>query len=269
MSAGGQYRHLFTPLRLGPLTVPNRIVFSAHLTNYAEDGLPTEQHAAYYGGPGGRRSRPDHHRGALHPRHRLALREADPRVRPRGHPRLPPDHRGRPRPRRADPRPDQPQRRPGLLAVLAPAGVGPQPGARPAVPRGAEGGGAPARSAQIVDGYATVAEHCRAGGFDGIELQCSHSSIVRGFLSPATNHRTDGYGGPLEQPGPPAPRDRRRRAGRHRARTGPWGSGSAATSSSRGARASTTRWRWRGWWTPPVRSTTSTPRSGWPPPPCT
>jgi 2,4-dienoyl-CoA reductase (NADPH2) len=36
-----------------------------------------------------------------------------------------------------------------------------------------------------------------AGGFDGIELQCSHSSIVRGFLSPATNTRTDEYGGPL------------------------------------------------------------------------
>jgi 2,4-dienoyl-CoA reductase (NADPH2) len=51
--------------------------------------------------------------------------------------------------------------------------------------------------AQIVDGYATVAGHCMAGGFDGIELQCSHSSIVRGFLSPATNTREDQYGGPL------------------------------------------------------------------------
>src|SRR5271170_7028605 len=49
MSAGAGYRHLFTPLRIGPVTVPNRIVFSAHLTNYAADGLPTEQHAAYYG----------------------------------------------------------------------------------------------------------------------------------------------------------------------------------------------------------------------------
>ena len=46
-------------------------------------------------------------------------------------------------------------------------------------------------------GYAAVAGHCIAGGFDGIELQCSHSSIVRGFLSPATNRRTDDYGGPL------------------------------------------------------------------------
>ena len=39
---------LWSPLQLGPVTVRNRIVFSAHLTNYAEDGLPTEQHAAYY-----------------------------------------------------------------------------------------------------------------------------------------------------------------------------------------------------------------------------
>ena len=48
VSSRGRYRHLFTPLRLGPVTVANRIVFSAHLTNYATDGLPTEQHAAYY-----------------------------------------------------------------------------------------------------------------------------------------------------------------------------------------------------------------------------
>jgi 2,4-dienoyl-CoA reductase (NADPH2) len=31
-----------------------------------------------------------------------------------------------------------------------------------------------------------------------VELQCSHSSIVRGFLSPATNRRTDRWGGRLE-----------------------------------------------------------------------
>jgi hypothetical protein len=41
-------RYLWSPIRLGPVTVRNRIVFSAHLTNYADDGLPTEQHAAYY-----------------------------------------------------------------------------------------------------------------------------------------------------------------------------------------------------------------------------
>src|SRR5205823_14703424 len=49
----------------------------------------------------------------------------------------------------------------------------------------------------VVAGYATVAGHCATGGFDGVELQCSHSSIVRGFLSPATNLRADAYGGSL------------------------------------------------------------------------
>lgn len=42
------YRYLWTPLQLGPVTTRNRIVFSAHLTNYARDGKPTAQHAAYY-----------------------------------------------------------------------------------------------------------------------------------------------------------------------------------------------------------------------------
>ncbi|MCU1344399.1 MAG: NADH:flavin oxidoreductase/NADH oxidase, partial [Acidimicrobiia bacterium] len=44
---------------------------------------------------------------------------------------------------------------------------------------------------------ALVADHCRQGGFDGIELQFSHSSIVRGFLSTAMKVRTDSYGGSL------------------------------------------------------------------------
>src|SRR5262249_35449852 len=56
-----------------------------------------------------------------------------------------------------------------------------------------------AEIAEIVAGYAVTAAHCVQGGFDGIELQCSHSSIVRGFLSPATNLRTDGYGGNLRR----------------------------------------------------------------------
>jgi len=44
--AGSRYRYLFRPLELGPVTVRNRVVFAAHLTNYAEDGMPSEQHAA-------------------------------------------------------------------------------------------------------------------------------------------------------------------------------------------------------------------------------
>ena len=43
-----RYRYLWTPLAIGPVVVANRVVFSAHLTNYAVEGRPSEQHAAYY-----------------------------------------------------------------------------------------------------------------------------------------------------------------------------------------------------------------------------
>ncbi len=38
-----QFPHLFSPLQIGRVTVANRISFSAHLTNLADDGLPTER----------------------------------------------------------------------------------------------------------------------------------------------------------------------------------------------------------------------------------
>ena len=83
---------------------------------------------------------------------------------------------------------------------------------------------------EIVEGYATVAGHCMAGGFDGIELQCSHSSIVRGFLSLATNRRTDRVRRLAGQPRPAAARDRRRRPRGHRPRQGARRAASAVTS---------------------------------------
>jgi mycofactocin system FadH/OYE family oxidoreductase 2 len=46
--------------------------------------------------------------------------------------------------------------------------------------------------------FALSAEHVRQGGFDGVELQFGHSSLARQFLSPLTNHRTDEFGGSLE-----------------------------------------------------------------------
>ena len=134
-----RYRYLFSPMHIGPVVLRNRIVFSAHLTNYAEDGLPTEQHAAYYGAACGRWGRTDRHRGALHPSDGLAVREVDPRLPCRGRPRLPAHHRSRPSPRHADLRSDQPQRRPGVGDVQPVARVGAFAGGRPTVPRGSEG----------------------------------------------------------------------------------------------------------------------------------
>ena len=49
----------------------------------------------------------------------------------------------------------------------------------------------------MVDGYVRTARIIKEAGFDGIELQGSHGFLVGSFLSPASNKRTDEYGGPL------------------------------------------------------------------------
>jgi mycofactocin system FadH/OYE family oxidoreductase 2 len=190
------YRYLWTPLPIGPITTRNRIVFSAHLTNYARGGKPTEQHAAYYAaraaGGAGLIITEEHSthptdwpyeklihgfHGDVIPGYR-AITDAVHRHRVPIFAQI--NHNG-----------GQASSMYSRLPVWAPSAVA-DPLFRE-VPKAVTEDDI----AQIIAGYATVAEHCAEGGFDGIELQCSHSSIVRGFLSPATNKRTDDYGGPL------------------------------------------------------------------------
>jgi N-methyl-L-proline demethylase len=49
---------------------------------------------------------------------------------------------------------------------------------------------------RIVDDYVSAAQRCVEAGLDGIELEC-YGHLLDGFLSPATNHRTDDLGGSL------------------------------------------------------------------------
>lgn len=42
------FKHVFTPVQLRHKQLKNRIVFGAHTTNMARDGLPGDQHLAYY-----------------------------------------------------------------------------------------------------------------------------------------------------------------------------------------------------------------------------
>src|SRR6478735_3096082 len=191
-------RLLWSPLRLGPFTVRNRIVFSAHLTNYAtQDGLPSSQHAEYYAaraaGGAGLIVTEEH---STHPTdwpYEKLIHGFNPKVVP-GYRRITDavhahrvpifaqiNHNG-----------GQASSMFSRLPVWAPSAVA-DPLFRE-VPKAVT----LAEIDEIVAGYALVAEHCAEGGFDGIELQCSHSSIVRGFLSPATNKRADEYGGSLD-----------------------------------------------------------------------
>ncbi|AOW94358.1 2,4-dienoyl-CoA reductase [Rhodococcus sp. WMMA185] len=187
---------MFTRLRLGPLTLRNRVVFSAHLTGYAVEGLPTEQHAAYYAarakGGAGLIISEEHatHRGDWP--YEKVIAGYRPEVVP-GYRRITDavheydvpilaqiNHNG-----------GQGSSMYSRLPLLAPSAV-PDPLFRE-VPKALD----QREIRALVGGYARVAEHCIQGGFDGIELQCSHSSLVRSFLAPATNLRTDCYGGSL------------------------------------------------------------------------
>jgi len=190
-------RLLWSPLRLGPVTVRNRLVFSAHLTNYAtQEGMPSEQHAEYYAaraaGGTGLIITEEH---STHPTdwpYEKLIHGFNPKV-IAGYRRITDAvHRHRtPIFAQINHNGGQASSMYSRLPVWAPSPVA-DPLFRE-VPKAVSVN----EIGDIIESYADVAARCAEGGFDGIELQCSHSSIVRGFLSPATNRRTDSYGGSL------------------------------------------------------------------------
>lgn len=192
-----QFPHLFSPLRIGRVTVPNRISFSAHLTNLSKDGLPTERLVSYLaararGGAGLIITEEQ----SVHPTDRAYehLMEAfRPEIIP-GYKRLTRaihaydtrilaqiNHNG--------------QQCSGVLSrlpVWAPSAV-PDVMYRE-TPKVME----LEDIREVVAHFALAAIHVREGGFDGVELQFGHSSLARQFMSPLTNFRTDEYGGELD-----------------------------------------------------------------------
>lgn len=49
--------------------------------------------------------------------------------------------------------------------------------------------------ATVIGQFADAAERCANAGFDAIEVHAGHGYLLDGFLSPAVNTRTDGWGG--------------------------------------------------------------------------
>lgn len=192
-----QFKYLFSPLKIGKVVVPNRISFSAHLTNFAENFLPSERHAFYYsararGGAGLIVTEElsvhptDHAYEKLIEVHNpdsipgfkkitRAVHEYETRI----FAQL--NHNGQ-----------QSSGAYSRLPVWAPSPV-PDSMFRE-MPKEME----LEDIQEVMQHFCRSAVHAREGGFDGVELQFGHSSLARQFLSPLTNFRSDQYGGNFE-----------------------------------------------------------------------
>jgi mycofactocin system FadH/OYE family oxidoreductase 2 len=192
-----QFPHLFSPLQIGRVTVPNRVSFSAHLTNLAADGLPTERLIDYLaararGGTGLIITEEQ----SVHPTDRAyehLIEAFRPEVLPlykrltgavhaydtRIFAQL--NHNG--------------QQCSGSLSRLPVWAPSPIPDVLyREVPKAME----LEDIREVIEHFALSAVHVREGGFDGIELQFGHSSLARQFMSPLTNFRGDDYGGEFD-----------------------------------------------------------------------
>lgn len=188
---------LFAPLSLGGKTAPNRFVFAAHQTNFATHNRFTERHVAYYearaaGGVGvivlegsvvhpsdwpyeyaifgyeaavvdGYRQVAD----ALHRHGALALAHLT--------------HSGM-----------QGSSHYSQLPLWAPSPV-PEVNSRE-LPQAMD----PEDIAAVIEGFRQAARYAHDGGLDGVELNAGQDSLIRQFLSPLTNQRSDDYGGSLD-----------------------------------------------------------------------
>lgn len=188
---------LFSPIRIGPVELRNRIVQTGHVTGMALDGLPTEQLRAYYrerarGGVGMLITEAGSvHPTAAHMANVVRLYQ-EPIV--EAYRDIVADLHA------ADCR---------FVAQLWHAGnnsVSLATDRAPWAPSAIAGvlnheiAHAVTRTeiGELVSAFGEAAARASRAGVDGVEIHAGHGYLLQQFLSPATNHRTDEYGGGLE-----------------------------------------------------------------------
>ena len=184
------YDHIFQPIDVGPITIPNRIVRSAHST-----ALPLKRLIAYHearavGGVGmstleatgvhlsspAMRSIIPLHDDTVVP----FYQELTDALRPHGMKMLQQIyHPGS-------------ARAPGKGTTQVSASAIPNPLV----------GGTPIEMTipmidEMIEAFAKAAKRCRDGGLDGVDIHASSGYLIEQFLSPANNIRSDKYGGSL------------------------------------------------------------------------
>ncbi|MDQ6594909.1 oxidoreductase [Bacillus salipaludis] len=191
-----QFKYLFTPIKIGPHWIKNRILSTGHMTTFVKDNLPTDQFIAYHeerakGGAGliVIEANAVHWTAAFTSHTIMAytdemlpyykkLAEA---VHPHGtkmfvqlfHPGREVFPSG------------------GAIAV-APSSI---PNDRFRVmPKELE----VEEIQEIINGYVETAERVKKGGLDGVEIVASHGYLISQFWSSRLNLRTDQYGGSFE-----------------------------------------------------------------------
>lgn len=193
------YEHIFQPLTVRRMTIPNRIIMPPMGTNFAEvDGSMNDEHITYYeqrarggtgliivenacvsfpmGSNGTTQLRIDHDKfiprlykltETLHKHGTQAAIQIN--------------HAG---------------------ASAVPERIGHQPVSASNIP--SKAGGAIPRPLEkeeileIVEDYGKSAKRVVAAGFDAIEIHAGHSYLLNQFLSPIYNKRTDEFGGSYE-----------------------------------------------------------------------
>jgi len=189
-----RFPHVFSPIRIGAVELKNRIFVPAHTTNYGLEHLPSERHVHYHaekarGGVGliifeAIRVHPSsigRAQGVIgyDPRCVLAFRRVAEAVHAHDTKLFGQIvHVGR----HAE----------GYFGRTATWGASPIPWA--------PGGPIPHEMneddmAEVIDGHVRTARHLREAGLDGLEVHFGHGHLLQQFLSPASNVRSDAYGG--------------------------------------------------------------------------